>query len=95
MMHLRYLKSQLRHKWFVFVECCKLGIPHLGIIHDLSKFLPSEWRGYACYFYGNFPAWDELGAWGKSHPSVTLTNGLIWHGSIISIETSTTGNGGY
>jgi len=30
------------HKWYVFVECCKLGIPWLGIVHDLSKFLPGE-----------------------------------------------------
>jgi hypothetical protein len=53
-MHWKYLKSQLRHKWFVFLECCKLGIPWTGIVHDWSKFLPSEWFGYARYFYGNY-----------------------------------------
>ena len=63
-MNLRYLKSQMRHKWFVFVECCRLGIPHLGIIHDLSKFLPSEWLGYARYFYGNYLPLAEIpGDW--------------------------------
>jgi len=67
MMHLKYLISQIRHKWFVFLECCKLGIPWLGIIHDVSKFLPSEWWGYARYFYGDYPAWAGLGAWGKSY----------------------------
>ena len=51
MRHLAYLKGLLRHKWFVFVECCRLGIPWLGIVHDLSKFLPGEWRGYAHFFY--------------------------------------------
>ena len=66
-MHLKYLKSQLRHKWFVFVECCRLGIPWLGIIHDLSKFSPAEWRGYARYFYGDYPEWATMGAWGKSY----------------------------
>ena len=45
----------MRHKWFVFVECCKLGIPWLGIIHDWSKFLPREFSPYARYFYGNYP----------------------------------------
>jgi len=48
-----------RHKWFVFVECCRLGIPWLGIVHDLSKFLPSEWLPYARYFYGKWPTEEE------------------------------------
>lgn len=41
--HWAHLKYMVRHKWFVFLECCKLGIPWLGVTHDLSKFLPSEW----------------------------------------------------
>lgn len=59
-MHLSYIRSVLRHKWFVFVECCKLGIPWLGIIHDWSKFLPSEWLPYARYFYGRYPSVAEI-----------------------------------
>lgn len=51
--HLRYLKYIIRHKWFVFVECCRLGIPFRGIVHDWSKMLPSEWGPYAQYFYGD------------------------------------------
>lgn len=51
-MYLKYLWAVLRHKWFVFLECYKLGIPWLGIIHDLSKFLPSEFVPYARHFYG-------------------------------------------
>ena len=69
MKHLRYLKSQLRHKWFVFAECCKLGIPLAGITHDLSKFLPSEWIPYARYFYGEYPEGAKIDAWGRSHYS--------------------------
>ncbi len=58
-MHLRYLRYILRHKWYVFVDCCRLGIPWLGIIHDLSKFLPDEWFPYARYFYGKYPhVWE-------------------------------------
>ncbi len=49
--HWSYLKYVVRHKWFVFLECCKLGIPLLGIIHDWSKFLPSEWFPYVRSFY--------------------------------------------
>lgn len=46
MLHLQYLNYVLRHKWFVFLECCKLGICWLGIFHDLSRFRPSEWFPY-------------------------------------------------
>lgn len=52
--YVKFLWSLLRHKWFVFVESCKLGIPWLGIIHDWSKFLPSEFIPYAKYFYGEY-----------------------------------------
>lgn len=55
MMYLRFLWSLLRHKYFVFIECCKLGVPWLGVVHDWSKFLPSEFMPYARYFYGNYP----------------------------------------
>ena len=32
----------LKHKYFVFKYCCKLGIPWRGLLHDLSKFSPTE-----------------------------------------------------
>ena len=52
MKHLKYLSYILRHKWFVFLACCKQGIVWRGIIHDWSKFLPSELFPYMDYFYG-------------------------------------------
>ena len=60
MTHWHNLCYVLRHKWFVFVECCHLGVPWLGIIHDWSKLLPDEWWAYARYFYGDYPSWDEV-----------------------------------
>ena len=57
-MYLGYLKALLRHKWFVFLEAWKLGIPWLGLVHDLSKFWPSEFWAYAQYFYGPNPSED-------------------------------------
>jgi Family of unknown function (DUF5662) len=53
--HLKYLSYVLRHKLYVFQECLKLGIPWRGIIHDLSKLDPREWRPYALSFYGPWP----------------------------------------
>lgn len=49
--HWQYLLYVVRHKWYVFLECIKLGIWWRGILHDLSKFSPFEWFAYAKYFY--------------------------------------------
>ena len=55
MKHLKYLSYVVRHRWFVFVECVKLGVVWRGLVHDLSKFLPDEWFPYASYFYDPAP----------------------------------------
>lgn len=53
--HWRYLVYLLRHKWFVLVAGVKIGAPLWRlIIHDWSKFLPSEWFPYVEYFYGDW-----------------------------------------
>lgn len=52
MKHWKYLKYVIKHKWFVLCACCRRGLVWQGIIHDWSKFLPSEWRPYAEFFYG-------------------------------------------
>lgn len=61
--HLCYLRYVLRHKWFVFMECWRLGIPLRGILHDWSKLLPWEWWPYAEHFYG------------EKYPSIHETHG--------------------
>ncbi|MCF0126824.1 MAG: catalase [Clostridia bacterium] len=41
-----------RHKWVVFKLTCRIGIPWRGLVHDLSKYSPTEfWEG-AKYFAG-------------------------------------------
>ena len=54
--HFKYLSYVLRHKWYVLIECCRLGIPWRGLVHDISKFLPSEWYPYVEKFYGKNPS---------------------------------------
>lgn len=51
--HLLYLRYVLIHKWFVFLECWKLGIPWRGVTHDLSKFSRAEWTPYVMKFFGD------------------------------------------
>ena len=50
--YVKYFWYVIRHKWFVFMECCFLGVPIRGLLHDNSKFRPSEFIPYANYFYG-------------------------------------------
>jgi hypothetical protein len=50
--YFKYLSYVLRHKWYVFLECCKVGMVWQGIVHDLSKLLPSEFVPYANHFFG-------------------------------------------
>lgn len=54
MRHLRYLGYIVRHKWFVLVAGLQTGAPIWRLlVHDWSKFLPSEWVPYAEMFYGH------------------------------------------
>lgn len=66
--HWRYLKYVLRHKWYVFLYGCQLGIPWLALLHDNSKFRPSEWFAYVEFFYGGpHPEWASITGYEKTH----------------------------
>lgn len=43
----------LRHKWLVFIKCARCGIVWQGIVHDLSKFSPTEFFESIKYYQGN------------------------------------------
>ena len=45
----RFYSYLVRHKWFVFQGCWAARIPWLGILHDLSKFRPSECFAYMAF----------------------------------------------
>ena len=49
--YIQYLKYVIIHKWYVAIECFHEGLYWKGIIHDMSKFLPSEFIPYANFFY--------------------------------------------
>ena len=42
-----------RHKWEVLKLSIKAGIPIRGILHDLSKYSPTEFFGSIKYYTGN------------------------------------------
>ena len=51
--YLKFLKSVLLHKWFVFVAGRRLKVSlWRRLLHDLSKLTPTEFGPYARNFYG-------------------------------------------
>ncbi|NLB78066.1 MAG: hypothetical protein GX796_04250 [Clostridiaceae bacterium] len=77
-MYWKYLKYVIRHRWYVFIECCKLGIPIRGLLHDLSKLLPSEFIPYARYFYGT---WMKESEWHGDR-----RNYIPWKYTVMGVE---------
>lgn len=50
--HIAYLIYVIRHKWFVYIACRACGVSFWrALMHDWSKFLPSEWFPYVHAFY--------------------------------------------
>lgn len=58
--HFKYLWYIIRHKWYVLCECWVMGLYWRGLVHDLSKTLPSEWFPYTRYFYGDYPKLEDI-----------------------------------
>lgn len=51
--YFKQIKSVLVHKWYVFLAGLQVGVPLWRlIIHDLSKFSPTELMGYSRYHFG-------------------------------------------
>lgn len=80
--YLLYLWDLLQHKWWVFVECCRLGIPWLGVIHDLSKFHPAEFPHAARRYKGTEEQQEAAkrtypGAW-LHHQHTTKHHWIYW-----------------
>lgn len=45
-----HTKNIIKHKKYVFDYACKAGIPIQGILHDLSKFHPTEFSESVMYY---------------------------------------------
>lgn len=43
-----------RHRTKVFKLCCKAGIPFRGLVHDLSKYSPTEFFESVKYYNGSY-----------------------------------------
>ncbi len=50
---IKHFSLVTRHRHRVLINCIKCGIPFRGMVHDLSKYLPSEFFESARYYQGN------------------------------------------
>ena len=48
----KHIEVIMKHKWYVFKLSCKAGIPWRGLVHDLSKFSPTEFIESVKYYQG-------------------------------------------
>ena len=49
----KHLKTITYHKYLVAKGCFKVGLYKQGILHDMSKYSPSEFFVGVRYFQGN------------------------------------------
>lgn len=50
----RHLHVVNKHRFKVFKLCCRAGIPLQGLVHDLSKYSPTEFWESVKYFQGTY-----------------------------------------
>lgn len=64
---IKHFKLITYHKWLVFKLCCKVGEPWRGLVHDLSKYSPTEfWEGVKYYVGTHSPITEAKKANGYS-----------------------------
>lgn len=56
---IKHFKLITIHRWYVFRNCWKAGIPLRGLIHDLSKYSPTEFCESVKYYQGNRSPIDD------------------------------------
>ena len=50
---IKHFKLITYHKYVVFKLCCKIGEPWRGLLHDLSKYSPTEFLESIKYYVGD------------------------------------------
>ena len=63
----KHFKTITHHRHLVLCGCFRVGLYRQGLLHDLSKYSPTEFRIGARYYQGNrSPNWAERKAIGYS-----------------------------
>ena len=85
---INHLKTINKHKYYVTMLCFKCGLYKQGLLHDLSKYSPTELKTGAKYWVGTrSPNSIERETKGKE-----WTRAILRHGYIIKEEINIIGN---
>lgn len=49
----KHFRTITEHKWIVMKECFQVGLYKQGLLHDLSKYTPEEFKTGMYYFQGD------------------------------------------
>ena len=49
----QHFKTITWHRWLVCLRCFRVGLYWQGLVHDLSKYSPTEFRSGIRYYQGN------------------------------------------
>ena len=82
--HWKYAGYVLRHKWYVFLEACRLGVPWQGLAHDWDKLSWRQWGPRADSLWrGNGRLVDENGVFAPERVPDDLGEAWLrhWHRS--------------
>ena len=76
--YFRHIDYVARHKWFVFIECVKMGLFWQGLVHDLSKLSYSEFGPYSRMFHKNKKPKRETTGYYKPYDTGNEEFELAW-----------------
>ena len=83
---LEHLRTINHHKWLVMKHCFKVGLYKQGLLHDMSKYTPTEFLVGCRYYQGNrspnnaereVPAIPRPGSTTRAGISTTMNTGWI------------------
>lgn len=79
MIYLRYFKSLMLHKFYVFQAGIKVCVPVWRLlIHDWSKFLPAEFLPYAQSFFSDLDVQNDFDRAWLHHQNINPHHWQYW-----------------
>ena len=89
----RHLRTIQHHRRLVRQHCFQIGLYRQGLMHDLSKYSPVEFRVGAKYFQGTQSP-NNIERREKGYSSAWLHHkaaiNTIWNTGLITMSTATT-----
>lgn len=71
---IKHLNVVIRHKFWVFYNCFKVGLFFRGLVHDLSKFEPLEFNRSVKYVCGNKSQTVKEREYNEGYSLITVTH---------------------